>query len=98
MEKVSQTENRIREALESRMSSQKRGEPTGKYDYLLNNGVDTAKDELKMLEKLEYLYKNEPHNYPELTTKEKERRLEKIRETRERVIDLMSRVKVVSNT
>ena len=96
--KVNQQEDRIREALEQRFQASKRGEQTGKYDYLLNNGVESLKDELKNMEKLEYIYKNEPHNTPDIGAKEREKRLAKIRETRERVIDLMSRVKVVSNT
>ncbi len=60
--------------------------------------MDSAKDELKNMEKLAYIYQNEPHNCPELSAKERERRQEKIMEVRNRVIDLMSRVKVVSNT
>ena len=60
--------------------------------------MDSAKDELKNMEKLAYIYQNEPQKNPELSAKERERRLEKIKEIRNRVLDLMSRVKVVSNT
>ncbi len=69
--KLEMTEDRLIDTLKQRSIALKSGGNTGKFDYLLRNDVESAKDDLKNLEKLVFIYEYEQHKNPEINAKER---------------------------
>ena len=74
--KLEGCERQIKEFLKERALNIKMGQTTGKVivillksiqvDYLLNSNIDNLRFDLKNMEKLAYIYENEPEKHPEL--------------------------------
>ena len=58
--RASKLQNELNNNLSERSNLLSAGTSTGRVDYRLKGGVDTLKNELRGLEKLEYLYENDP--------------------------------------
>ncbi|CDW77210.1 syntaxin 8 [Stylonychia lemnae] len=93
--KLETLERSIKENLKERLLLQKQGQSTGRVDYLLRSHSDNIKDDVKNFEKLIYLYQNEGHKYPELSEKEKQKRIQKIEELKERIEELNTSVRLL---
>jgi len=65
--KLQMLEDRLIDTLKQRTIASKAGENTGKFDYMLRNDGDQARDEVTMMEKLAYIYEFEHHKHPELS-------------------------------
>ena len=64
--KLEMTEDRLIDSLKERNIALKSGGNTGKFEYMLRNDVESARDDLKNLEKLAFIYEFEQHKNPEL--------------------------------
>eukprot|EP00347_Sterkiella_histriomuscorum_P016387 403353382 len=82
LQKLLTYQQRLSDNLQQKKGALKTGEPTGKYDYLIQSSIDQIEEDMKSFEKLSYLYENEPHQHPDLSQKERQKRINKIAETR----------------
>ena len=74
------SERKLTEYLAERTQCQRTGRPTGKADSIIKYEIGNAEYELKNIEKLAYEYDRNPQAHPEVSDKEREKRLARIAE------------------
>ena len=62
---------------------------------MLNSALGNVNYELKNMEKLAYLYQTEPRNFPDLSAKELEKRVEKVQEARDKLEMSVKKVRMI---
>ncbi|CDW91411.1 syntaxin 8 [Stylonychia lemnae] len=97
LNKLEQLEDRLSNNLNQKNLAIKAGEPTGKYEYLIQSSVDSLRDDLSKIQRLAFVYQNEPHQHPDLTQKERQKRVQKIEELEQRIPQLLAQAKQSSN-
>ena len=84
----------LSEQFKERSQLASNGQPTAKYDYLLRSGLDNLKQDLVTFEKLQYSYEREGYKFPDLTQKEKDKRVNQITELRAKCETLRDEIKL----
>ena len=70
-------DKQIADTLKEREAAIKKGQPSGRLDYLLRSITDNIRLEMKTMEKITFSYENEYDKYPDISHKDLMKRVDK---------------------